>query len=225
MQIVKHTSNQIAATQTAANLEIAAAHAANAHAKNTNRSYKNDLKLVSAFFPNFVNETFQVVTPLTATDVENFIGHLIRTGYTKNGIQQVYKPSSLEHILNTISSTHKAASLDSPINKTVRAIVTGYGKTLTDNKPYKQKQRNNDSHDQVTKLMFKMHKISNYVKGLCQHQNNDCSFNKMLKKAFIHPHHNKTQYQFYNCKNRQNNGHSYNLFLTTSNIMVLMQNS
>ena len=140
MQIVKHTSNQIAATQTAANLEIAAAHAANAHAKNTNRSYKNDLKLVSAFFPNFVNETFQVVTPLTATDVENFIGHLIRTGYTKNGIQQVYKPSSLEHILNTISSTHKAASLDSPINKSVRAIVTGYGKTLTDNKPYKQKQ-------------------------------------------------------------------------------------
>lgn len=140
MQIVKHTSNQIAATQTAANLEIAAAHAANAHAANTNRSYKNDLKLVTAFFPNFVNETFQVVTPLTATDVENFIGHLIRTGYTKNGIQQVYKPSSLAHLLNTISSTHKVSNLDSPINKAVRSIIVGYGKTLTDNKPYKQKQ-------------------------------------------------------------------------------------
>jgi integrase len=140
MQLTVKNTNVVAATQTAANLQTAAAHAAKAHADNTNRSYQNDLKLVSAYFPNFVNETFQVVTPLTATDVAAFIGHLITTGYTKNGIQQVYKPSSLEHVLNTISSTHKAANLDSPINKTVRAIVTGYGKTLVNNKPYKQKQ-------------------------------------------------------------------------------------
>ncbi len=140
MQLVTINSNQIAATQLAANLETAAAHAANAHTANTNRTYQNDMKLVKAYFPNFVNETYQFTTPLTPKYVEAFLGHLIATGYTKNGIQQVYKPSSLEHVLNTISSTHKAANLDSPINKAVRAIVTGYGKTLVNNKPYKQKQ-------------------------------------------------------------------------------------
>jgi len=140
MQLVTTNSNKVGTTQTQNNLQTAAAHAAKAHADNTNRSYKNDLKLVSAYFPNFLNSTYQVITPLTATDVAAFIGHLINVGYTKNGIQQVYKPSSLGHLLNTISSTHKVANLDSPINKAVRAIVVGYGKTLTDNKPYKQKQ-------------------------------------------------------------------------------------
>jgi|JI10StandDraft_1071094.scaffolds.fasta_scaffold99200_3 site-specific recombinase XerD len=140
MQLTVKNTNVVAATQTAANLQTAAAHAANAHTQNTNRSYKNDLKLVSAYFPNFVNETFQVVTPLTATDVAAFIGHLITTGHTKHGIQQVYKPSTLQHLLNVISSTHKVSNLDSPINKAVRAIVTGYGKTLNEGEPYEQKQ-------------------------------------------------------------------------------------
>jgi integrase len=69
------------------------------------------------------------------------LGYLIATGYTdKKGLTQQYKPATLNRINATISSIHKAANLDSPITKAVRAIVVGYGKTLTDNKPYKQKQ-------------------------------------------------------------------------------------
>jgi site-specific recombinase XerD len=155
MQLVTTNSNKVGTTQTQNNLQTAAAHAAKAHADNTNRSYKNDLKLVSAYFPNFLNSTYQVITPLTATDVAAFIGHLINVGYTKNGIQQVYKPSSLGHLLNTISSTHKVANLDSPITKAVRAIIVGYGKTLTGGKAYQQKQAKALTNTTITKAINK----------------------------------------------------------------------
>lgn len=141
MQLTVKNTNVVAATQTAANLETAAAHAANAHTQNTNRAYQNDLKLVSAYFPNFVNETYQVTTPLTATDVAAFLGHLISNGYTDNtGTPQQYKPATLNRINATISTIHKVSNLDSPINKAVRAIVTGYGKTLNEGEPYEQQQ-------------------------------------------------------------------------------------
>lgn len=141
MQIITTNSQTVANTQTATNLQTAAAHAANAHAQNTNRAYQNDLKLVSAYFPNFLNSTYQVTTPLTPTDVAAFLGHLISNGYTDNkGNKQTYKPATLNRIVATISTIHKQTNIDTPITKTVRAIVVGYGKTLTDNKPYKQKQ-------------------------------------------------------------------------------------
>jgi len=82
MQIITTNSQTVANTQTATNLQTAAAHAANAHAQNTNRAYQNDLKLVSTYFPNFLNSAYQIVTPLTATDVAGFLGYLIATGYT-----------------------------------------------------------------------------------------------------------------------------------------------
>ena len=113
-------------TTTAANLQTAQAHAANAHAQNTNRAYQNDLKLVASYFSNFLNSTYQIVTPLTATDVAGFLGYLISTGYTdKKGATQQYKPATLNRINATISSIHKAANLDSPITKAVRAIIVG----------------------------------------------------------------------------------------------------
>ena len=166
MQLVTINSNQIAATKTAANLETAAAHAANletaaahaakAHAKNTNRSYQNDLKLVSSYFPNFVNSTYQVITPLTSTDVAAFLGHLISNGYTdKKGLTQQYKPATLNRINATISSVHKAANLDSPITKAVRAIIVGYGKTLTGGKAYQQKQAKALTNTTITKAINK----------------------------------------------------------------------
>ncbi len=156
MQLVTINSNQIAATKTAANLETAAAHAAKAHAKNTNRSYQNDLKLVSSYFPNFVNSTYQVITPLTSTDVAAFLGHLISNGYTdKKGLTQQYKPATLNRINATISSIHKAANLDSPITKAVRAIIVGYGKTLTGGKAYQQKQAKALTNTTITKAINK----------------------------------------------------------------------
>ena len=141
MQLVTTNSNKVGTTQTQNNLQTAAAHAANAHTQNTNRAYKNDLKLVCAYFPNFVNETYQVTTPLTPTDVAALLGSLIEKGYTDtSGNKQTYKPATLNRVLTTISSTHKVANFDSPITKAVTAIVRGYGKTLVNNKPYKQKQ-------------------------------------------------------------------------------------
>ena len=156
MQLVTTNSNKVGTTQTQNNLQTAAAHAANAHAANTNRAYQNDLKLVSAYFPNFLNSTYQVITPLTATDVAAFLGHLISNGYTDNtGTPQQYKPATLNRINATISTIHKVSNLDSPINKTVRAIVTGYGKTLNEGEPYEQKQAKALTNTTITKAINK----------------------------------------------------------------------
>lgn len=96
-----------------------------------------------------------MVTPLTATDVANFIGHLITTGHTKHGTPQQYKPASLKSFLNTISITTKQSNLDSPINKKVRDIITGYSKTLNNNTPYKQKQAKGIKSNTITKAINK----------------------------------------------------------------------
>ena len=156
MQLVTTNSNKVGTTQTQNDLQTAAVHAANAHAQNTNRSYKNDLKLVSAYFPNFLNSAYQIVKPLTPTDVAGFLGYLIATGYTdKKGLTQQYKPATLNRINATISSIHKAANLDSPITKAVRAIIVGYGKTLTGGKAYQQKQAKALTNTTITKAINK----------------------------------------------------------------------
>ena len=167
MQLVTTNSNKVGTTQTQNNLQTAAAHAANAHAQNTNRAYQNDLKLVSAYFPNFVNETYQVTTPLTATDVAALLGHLISNGYTDNkGNKQTYKPATLNRIVATISTIHKQTNIDTPITKAVRAIISGYGKTLTNGKSYQPKQAKALKSTTITKAINKDAFNTNTNRGL-----------------------------------------------------------
>ena len=153
------TMNNELTTNVQNNLLTAATHAANAHSKSTNRAYKNDLQLLQSYATQngiaVMDNNLNIVAQITPAFVCGFLGNLITNGYTKtNGTPEQYKPATLNRLLATIGAASKSAGFDTPVNKAVRLIVSGYSKTLTNNTPYEQKQAAALKNYEIVKAIY-----------------------------------------------------------------------
>ncbi|MFF3891794.1 tyrosine-type recombinase/integrase [Streptomyces sp. NPDC001812] len=101
----------------------------------TRRAYSSDFRQ----FATWCAENGHGYLPATADTVTEYIAHLIATPRPRTG--QPYSPSSIERVIASIRTAHKAAALTPPETKGARKVLSGYRAALSDSDDDAARQR------------------------------------------------------------------------------------